>query len=207
MVQLCVLISKRLHLLCTTLESDTVHRFQGLRLFGFWILWVVFFCFVFFVFIYLSMGFFCLCSPSLASSTSGCHICFIEDPFGALLLLSIARQAVHFCRGLHAEAPRHTWGCSPAEPRLPVRPRLYSPEWSSFTWKRRDTTKEGRSAGGRRLERGRVVGEDQLGKKSIAQRFLTKVFFPLTLCLFLSLKLPNITSETCTRQPLPEGES
>lgn len=111
-VQLCVLISKRLHLFCTTLESDTARRFQGLRLF-----WVFFgscgwffFCFVsFYLFIYLCFFFvfFCLCAPSLASSTSGCHICFIEDPFGALLL-PVARRAVNLCRGLHAETPRHT---------------------------------------------------------------------------------------------------
>lgn len=81
---------------------------SGASSFWFWILWVVFFCFVSFISLFLYLWFSCLCAPSLASSTSGCHICFIEDAFGALLLLSIARQAVNFCRGLHAETPRHT---------------------------------------------------------------------------------------------------
>lgn len=60
-----------------------------------------------------------------------------------------------------------------------------------------------------RVMRSRSVGiQDQQGKKSIAERFLSKdFFFTLSLCLFLSHKLPNITSKTCTRQSLPEGES
>lgn len=112
---------------------------------------------------------------------------------------------------LLAEKPRHTSGPSSARGPTSLSDHFFIYLTEKLHLERRGLNK-GKKEQKKRLGNEKVGWqvEDQQGKKSIAERFLTKGFFflPFSLSLsFLSHKLPNIASETWTRQSLPEGES